>query len=1089
MRRASFRTWCAALWAVVALAGVGARPAAAGWVEARDDGTTVIHLTLSPDVLTDPSQTDTFPRAEIAGVREFKRRFPQIFAKRYRDRYKADPAKYGKYNWDKVEIELKRSSGISVEGVENDLLAIAGGVAPDVLYVNFRKSDTYIRNRFLYPLNNPEDSYIGDLSRAKITKKGIQRPPGSFKGGMTDEELNFRVNPTIWPVMWRKGPDGEKNVWAMPWGGAVGKVLLYRKDLFDEHGIPYPTAEWTWDDLYDACKKMTDPKRGIYGFKLGLGKHESWWWMTFLWSAGGEAMVYNEEKDEWRCVFDSPEAAKALDFYTRLSAERWVDQDGKTRRGYAYKEAQGGTKWDNGEIAMRFDYIDEKVFSKINPEVTGMAPVPLGPPDANGKRIRGAELNSRMMGIFGGVKNPVVRDAAWEYIRWYECADAVRVKTRVMVEGGLGRFINPKYLRKFGYPEVERLAPKGWSEIFDIAIATGKAEPYGRNSNIAYDMMTFPIQKAEARMRNDLFSEDEGKRLEQMRELLVAANARANDEMIGIVTPRERLWRNIVAVIVLVGIVIGFGLVFRKVIRAFTPPAATMLAEGQIKWGFRKYAWAYLLLVPAVLTVLVWRYVPLARGSIMAFQDYRLVGHSTWVWVENFGNLLWNNVWWQAVVNTGRYSLLVISLTFMPPIILAILLQEVPRGKILFRTIYYLPAVIAGLVMTLLWREFYDPTETGALNAIILKIPAVGFLILGVALLAVALLFARRMWYHGMELAAWVFTLAGVALFLTCGGLAGPIFFRPGEKLSLVLPAMLYVAFGGVLLAVAIALVCRMWVDRAARCDRLIVMAAVTVLLACGVLGLLQHLSQAGETAGSGDPALIATSRAPLLWLAWGGALLAVAMVAARRLARRERATAARRVALAGPVALVGCAAVPLVAKFGQPLVESLALFARRIFEVTPEPYAWLTNPNTAMLAIVIPMVWAGMGPGCLIYLAALKGIADDYYEAADVDGATFIDKILFLVFPILKPLILINFIGVFIASFYGSTASILVMTAGGANTETAGLHIFYKAFVFLKFGPATAMAWVLAFMLIGFTVHQLRILSRLEFRTTGQKK
>ena len=72
-----------------------------------------------------------------------------------------------------------------------------------------------------------------------------------------------------------------------------------------------------------------------------------------------------------------------------------------------------------------------------------------------------------------------------------------------------------------------------------------------------------------------------------------------------------------------------------------------------------------------------------------------------------------------------------------------------------------------------------------------------------------------------------------------------------------------------------------------------------------------------------------------------------------------------------------------------------------------PEPYRWLGDPKTAMIACVIPMVWAGMGPGCLIYLAALKGIADDYYEAADIDGATFIDKILFIVFPILKPLIL----------------------------------------------------------------------------------
>ena len=109
----------------------------------------------------------------------------------------------------------------------------------------------------------------------------------------------------------------------------------------------------------------------------------------------------------------------------------------------------------------------------------------------------------------------------------------------------------------------------------------------------------------------------------------------------------------------------------------------------------------------------------------------------------------------------------------------------------------------------------------------------------------------------------------------------------------------------------------------------------------------------------------------------------------------------------------------------------------------------------------MLPTIWAGMGPGCLIYLAALKGIPEDFYEAADVDGATFVDKVLFVIFPILKPLLIINFVGVFIGS-WRSTANILAMTGGGfANgTEVSGLHIFFKAFIFLKFGPATAKAY-----------------------------
>jgi hypothetical protein len=78
---------------------------------------------------------------------------------------------------------------------------------------------------------------------------------------------------------------------------------------------------------------------------------------------------------------------------------------------------------------------------------------------------------------------------------------------------------------------------------------------------------------------------------------------------------------------------------------------------------------------------------------------------------------------------------------------------------------------------------------------------------------------------------------------------------------------------------------------------------------------------------------------------------------------------------------------------------------------------------------------------------------------------------------------------GVQLIIFKQAEANILAMTAGAARTEVAGLHIFYKAFIFLRLGPATAAAWMLACMLIGFTLYQLRILSRVEFRANRETK
>lgn len=210
----------------------------------------------------------------------------------------------------------------------------------------------------------------------------------------------------------------------MPQGGVLGKVMLYRKDLLDARGVPYPTNDWTWDDLYEACRRVTDPGSGTYGIQFGRGRQESFHWVTFLWSAGGEVMTYNEATGEWSAAFNSPAAAKALDFYTRLCTEPWTDTNGRIRYGYAVKDpSQVGQKWALGQIAFMASYIDEQLFSTINPDTTGMVPVPLGP---DGRR--GAELNSRMQGIFAGVDDPVIRDAAWEYLRFGGSRDAIEIK-------------------------------------------------------------------------------------------------------------------------------------------------------------------------------------------------------------------------------------------------------------------------------------------------------------------------------------------------------------------------------------------------------------------------------------------------------------------------------------------------------------------------------------------------------------------------------------------------------------------------------------------------------------------------------------
>ena len=892
----------------------------AGHVENAPDGP-VVHLKLWD--LPDPTETSPDKRAARAVVKAFAERYPEIVRERYLEKYRADPDKYGHRDWRNASVQLHRFSGIEIENMSMDskpLMAIAGDVAPDILYVNFRQSDTYIRNGFLYPLDLEDDGYMSSLS---------------------EEELAFQVHEKIWPVIRRPGPDGETRIWAKPTGGILGKVMLYRKDLLDQAGVDYPTNDWTWDDLYQACRQLADPAKGTYGIMFGGGPQESYNWINYLWSAGGQAMSYDAAKDEWSAVFASREAVVALEFYDRLCNERWRDDSGRLRFGYATKDSDKWRKWKLGQIGFQQAYIDGTLFQHINPDVIGMVAMPLGP---DGKR--GGEINSFMQGIFAGIKDPVVRDAAWEYLRFIDSEEAVRIRTAILVEGGLGQFVNPIYLRKFGYEDVIRLAPKGWEDTFEIAISSGQPEPYGRNCQLIYEYMTEPIRSARELTRKGQMPEDDQEREAVLLAFLDLAEREANEEMLGILPEEERRLRRRTAFGVLCLIALGFVYVFRQSFRAFRPPEEIL--TGRKGWQWYRYRWAYLILGPAVLCILFWQYLPLAIGTRMAFQDYQLLQESTWVGLDNFADVLWDRDWWHSVWNTVCYSILVVALTFLPPVILAVLLDEIPRGKVLFRTIFYLPAVITGLVVIYLWKSFYDPSDAGVLNSLLMKVPGIGYAGMGMLLFVIMAVFARRLQLQQ----AW-------RPALLCLG-----------------SGLLMLAFFG------------------------------------GIVGAIQDQLVMNE---------------PGVAFSWWDAL----------------------------------------------------------WQRPPLPVEWLQDSRTALVACVVPMVWAGMGPGCLIYLAALKGVAPDFYEAADIDGATFVDKILFVVVPILRPLLIIQFVGVFIGA-WKSSAYILAMTGENVHTEVAGLHIFFKAYTELKFGVAAAMAWVLGFMLIWFTMHQLRILSRLEFKTTG---
>jgi len=138
----------------------------------------------------------------------------------------------------------------------------------------------------------------------------------------------------------------------------------------------------------------------------------------------------------------------------------------------------------------------------------------------------------------------------------------------------------------------------------------------------------------------------------------------------------------------------------------------------------------------------------------------------------------------------------------------------------------------------------------------------------------------------------------------------------------------------------------------------------------------------------------------------------------------------------------------------------------------------WLYNADFTVPAIVIMGLW-GVGGGMMIYLAGLRSIPKHLYESADIDGANRFHKFRHITLPQLSPVIFFNLIMGIIGSFQVFTqAYMLFSTEGQANRAGPGdsalfyvLNLYQQAFEQFKMGYASALAWILFFIILVFTL------------------
>lgn len=135
----------------------------------------------------------------------------------------------------------------------------------------------------------------------------------------------------------------------------------------------------------------------------------------------------------------------------------------------------------------------------------------------------------------------------------------------------------------------------------------------------------------------------------------------------------------------------------------------------------------------------------------------------------------------------------------------------------------------------------------------------------------------------------------------------------------------------------------------------------------------------------------------------------------------------------------------------------------------------WLSSTDWAMIALIIMSVWKSAGYYMVIFLAALKGVPEELYEAAEIDGASKWQRTLHITLPMVSPTTFFVLIMALIGSFQMFEQS-YVMTSGGPSysTTTMVLIIFQQAFSYLRMGYASALAWVLFILIMFFSFIQM---------------
>ena len=723
---------------VVLLGTLGAYPIAAAEPSPDDNVVTVVNELYRP-----ANPEDTMSRLSYAIMTASA------------EEHKADPSK--------PRIQVLPWTSLSMAGPVGRaprLMALAGNVAADILFTLWHETRTNIEEGYLMPLNE----FIGEDTNGN--------------GWIDDAEAIWPYWKNIHPYA-KLVATVDGKVYALPMPRPPYQSLIVRADLFRAAGLDPTQPPRDWDEFFTMCQKLTDPGATIAGARFQRGQRaifltqSAWQWIAWLWCAGGQTLTQyrvdpetgreyafpeleiefstvdpetgktvnlRRQPSRWQATFAGEAGVQTCAFFHKLMWQRWIRlPDGEplnltneeAEQGWALNPGTGqrvsfdpnavitgvarpsrredqkiAEMFQRGEVAIYQGSVTE--LKELNVPAENLSFFPIPGRTANDQPR--AMFFFHLVGLNHSLAQPeeaARRRAAWRILSTYCGTEGNMESIREDVAKGYARFARPQELQEAGLDEYLQQIPKHWRTAYATIDRSAGAEPFMG--------FWYPVDvKLGTEVLDFILAYEDFDYAATLKNMQTAANTGMMFER-----SEEELQKYRPLARILFAVAVGLlGVMGVKMVRGFSQTAKERKQTGSTGNVYHP-GLPWLMMSPALISILLWNYYPLTRGSLMAFQDYHVLAESPFVGLDTFINVFLDPEFWTSLRQTLKYVVIALGLTFFGPIILALLLHEVPRGKTFFRTLFFLPQVCSGIVVMMIWMLLYNPTEYGLLNQLI----------------------------------------------------------------------------------------------------------------------------------------------------------------------------------------------------------------------------------------------------------------------------------------------------------------------------------------------------------------------------------